>query len=179
MSGFEVLVPVLYLGEAENEDGFVMTILFRDACPFSHFIVQFLKGGALKANLEVVRPGWRTENVTITSSAFPEEYLPTVLQVWPSASVIYEPVSMYSEGPLARGFLSTRLAPTSSGNEQAATLSETSPAANNATLDIDLPVMMIFGWSEPDELDFDEAVKILGFFKNILNLEELLGTVVT
>jgi Na+-transporting NADH:ubiquinone oxidoreductase subunit NqrA len=107
-----------------------MTILFRDACPFSHFIVQFLEaGGALKTNIREQRLGWKTENVTITSSAFPKEYLSWVKKVWPSASVIQETVSMYSEGPLVRGFLSTQLSPSSRGN-----------------LDKDLPVIMMFGW---------------------------------
>ena len=118
------------MGEAENSDAFVMTILFRDACPFSHFIVQFLQaGGALKTNILEQRLGWKTENVTITSSAFPKEYLSWVKKVWPSASVIQETVSMYSEGPLVRGFLSTQLSPSSRGN-----------------LDKDLPVIMMFGW---------------------------------
>ena len=69
---------------------------------------------------------------------------------------------MYSEGPLVRGFLSTQLSPSSRGN-----------------LDKELPVIMMFGWFEPDEKHFDESVLILEWFEHILNLEGLLGTVVT
>lgn len=51
---------------------------------------------------------------------------------------------MYSEGPLVRGFLSTQFSPSGRGNQ--------------TIVDKDLPVIMMFGWFEPDKKHFDESV---------------------
>ena len=71
MSGFETLVPVMYLGENENGNGFVQTILFQDSCPLSHFIAHFLGDGALRPYLAAVRLSEPVENVKITSTGLP------------------------------------------------------------------------------------------------------------
>jgi hypothetical protein len=109
--------------------------------------------------------------------------------------VFDEHVSAYSEGPLLRDFLITSLFPRTSevdtGNVKSYTnvkyiendLKPRCYTCNNTnstpTQDVpDIPVMLLFGWSEQDKLDLRNTRLTLLFFLRIVEMQGQLGVTI-
>jgi hypothetical protein len=118
--------------------------------------------------LNETRRGWSGENVTVSSAGYPpQDFLTTIMKIWPSADIVDQRISVFSEGPFAQGFLATRIA---------AHISDR--ASPHSTLNQDQPVVMLFSWTEPDLSELVSTTKILAFFINILEKRKLLGPIV-